>query len=657
MKELDYWLAKPDPKDVVNRLEDEDFGVRIWSSNPMCQAWMRNSAAYFSPVIEPSSWDSALIPLGAQGELVRMMVPVARQAIREIIGIITQQNMAFSALANNSKSDVVTAMRIADAYIKKLIRDEYVESKWDFCLEQMMVTGQGFMGATFETDKGYPYAVSGDGTSLVYSGDVSISTPTVWDMLYDFQIQHWEDLDWLRVRKIKNRYTLMAQFPQLKEEIANLPSTRDEQGPYRYLYRLPSEDDYVFVYELYHKETPALPNGRMLFYSTSETIYHDDINQYGCIPYETAKAEVVTGTGFGYPMFSNLLPASEMLDTIASSIATNQSAFAVQNVVVPRGSAIEVNDILGMNFIPYTPMPGVPGGGKPEALNLTSTPAEVYKFLDKLEGFVEKLSGVSGALRGDPPPGVTAGTAIATLTATAIQSINSGAKSAKDCLRKTLRHAVKAKNKFGHAPEILSMRGQGKDLMSREFTGKDLDPIDDIEFVETNPLMQTLSGRLEIANQILAQNPQNIKAYFNVLEGEPPKEMYDKELSEEDLMKRENEALTDGEEVISLSTDDHPAHIAFHAKLLNDPRIRLRSDKVQIILNHMLEHDRLAKETDPVFMAMVQTGKMPEGGLQSGVGAEPPGAPPQPPGNMPPETPGLPTAEPAQPAEDLLARG
>lgn len=662
MSDLDYWLAKPDPKDVVNRLQCEDTAsdARMWYTNPVSQTWIRNSVSYFSPVIEPTSWDSSLIPMGSQGELIRVMVPLARQYIRQIIGIVTQQNLAFSALANNSESDVVLAMKLADAWVKKLIRDQRIAGKWDFTLEQMMVMGQGFMGATFESDRGYAWNVNSDTGQLVFSGDVVVSTPTVWDMLYDFSIQDWIDLDWLRVRKIKNRYTLISQFPDLKVQIANLPSVRDEVGPYRYTYDMPSDDDYIFTYELYHKETAAIPGGRMLFYSDPNTIYHDGKNQYDGIPYESCKSEIITGTGFGFPLLSNLMPVQEMLDTGISAMSTSLAQLGVQNVAVPRGAGIDVQDILGMNFMSYTPMPGVPGGGKPEALNLMQIPGESFKLLDEYKGLLENLSMVSSALRGDPPPGVTAGTAIATLTATAIQSINSGAKSAKECLRNTIRNAVKAKAIFSEAEESIEIRGQGKDLSTKTFVGTDLAAISDIEFVETNPLMQTLSGRLEIANQILAQNPQNIKAYFNVLEGEPPKEMYDKELSEEDLMKRENEALSEGEPVIALSTDDHPAHIAFHAKLLNDPKIRVNGKRVQEILNHILEHRQLAETTDPFLMAMVQTGKMPEGGIQSNMGAPPTGAPLPPPPGSPPagegDSQGQPTALPAEPAEDLLGR-
>ncbi len=690
MKEMDYWLAKPDPKDVANKLMDEDYAAAVWSTNPVAQTWIRNSIAYFMCVLEPSSWDTSLIPMGHQGELVRVMVPMARQLIRQIIAIITRQNLSFSAIAEKSSSSVSNVMRLAEAYISQLVSEENVDEKFDHLLELMFVHGSGFMGATFETDKGYPYMADAENNQLFYSGKVAITNLTVWDMLYDFSITDWDDVQWIRARRIRNRYDLIAQFPHLKEQIASLPSIRDSVGPYRYIYRMPSEDDLVYCNELYHKKTPALTNGRMCFFSDPNTIYHDGPLLYTKLPYHRASSERIFGTGFGYPLLSNLMPVQEMLDTSVSTIATNQSAFGVQNVTVPRGANINVNEILGMNFISYTPMPGVSNSGKPEPLNLTQTPNEIFKFYEILNSLLENLSGVNAALRGTPPPQVSSGTAIATLTSTAIESINSGARSAKKCLEVTMMNAVNAFREFGSEPYVLSYAGQGNEVVNREVVGSDLDPIKNVKLNEQNPLMKTLSGRLEIANQLLAQNPQNIKAYFEVLEGEPPTEMYDKELSEEDLMKRENEELTQKGVVKALNVDDHPCHMAYHAKLLNDPKIRIESDLVESITAHILEHYQLAKDADPAFMAMVQTGKIPEGGLQSSGGAPMPNQPggpggppppmgihqPPPPGNEPPphgvppggEHPGtkpelMPPgiereeAKIAKPAKDLLNRG
>jgi hypothetical protein len=122
--------------------------------------------------------------------------------------------------------------------------------------------------------------------------------------------------------------------------------------------------------------------------------------------------------------------------------------------------------------------------------------------------------------------------------------------------------------------------------------------------------------------------------YVAILEGEPLSKLYDTELSEEDLENQENEMLSKGQAVPALATDDHPCHIRSHAGLLNDPMIRMNGEKNGIILEHIMEHYELAKNTDPILTAMVRTGKMPEGAMmQPGAG---PGGPPEGPGMAPP---------------------
>lgn len=652
---LTYWFAQERPEEVVKKFGDyEGDASTIWSTNPIVQTWVRNSIAYYSAVLEPSAWDTSLQFMGDQGELVRMIVPQTRSFIRQLVSIITKQKLAFKALVEKSGYGISQTVRLSDALTKQIIETQCVDQKFEYCVEQTLVVGAGFLGATWRTDKGRPFANRGDGT-FEYEGEIEISAPSVWDVLYDYSIPFWKDVEWVRIRKVMNRYNLMAQFPELKEAISQLPSIRDWRGPFRAAYKIANEEDYVYVYELYHKPTPALPQGRMIFYSNAKTVLFDGPNYYECLPYEIAKPEMISGTGFGYPLMSSLLPCQEMFDTLMSAVATNQSTFAVQNVTVARGAGISVQEILGMNFISYTPMPGVPNSGKPEGLNLTQTPAEVFKFLDVLKNTMQEISSINSALRGDPPPQVSSGTAIATLTSTAIESINSSAKASRFALKKTMMHAINAYQRFASLPHLVSISGKDE-VASQEFKGEDLKDIKGMDLSEINPLLQTLAGRIDIADKLLQQGMlQNSNAYFQVLEGDKPSNMFEKELSQEDLIDQENDALKEGELVKALSTDNHPQHMACHVNLLNSPKIRLESDKAKAILDHILEHYQLVKDTDPQLMALIQTGKIPEGGIQSQ--QQPPQGPPGPPQPLPNQGVENQQAGPAQPAQDLLGRG
>lgn len=661
-----YWFSDEDTKKVIQRMNPGTDNLAIWTSNQMQQVWYRNMFFYYSNIIKPESWDTSLNFGGTQGELVEMLVPQARSLTRQLISIVTKQKLAFSVLADKTTSDVIKTSRLGSALVKDIIRKQQMDVLYENMYEHSLLTGLGFLYLRWRTDKGEFYIKDLQNVSH-FKGDLEITAPSVWDVNFDSTIANPRDWYWVQVRTIHNRWDLIAQMPDLKEELMKVPSVKNQQSRLMVNYDLsPSDDDLIFVYNLYHKPTPALPEGRYIAYASEDAILYDGDNFYGCLPIEICRAEQVANTGYGYPYFSNLIPLQEMLDNTISTIATNNSTFGVQNVTTPRGSNVDVQQILGMNFIQYTPMEG--GGGKPEPLQLTQSAPEAWKFIDTLNKFMLDLSMINSALRGDPPTGVTSGAAIATLTTTALESVASSSKAARDTLRRTMLRAIDIYKRMASVPRSLDVSIVGGQSYSDSFVGQDLDGIKDIEIIELNPIMQTQNGREMIADKLMTTGLiTNVKGYFSVLEGAPPSELYENELSQEDLVKQENEALALGNErVVVINTDDHAYHIMMHSIDLNNPKTRNDPVRSERTLAHIAQHYQEALKIDPFFAAMVRTGKMPEGGPPAPMPPAPgtPGGAAEPPmgpggsGKGPQSGPGGgQPAGPADPAQDMLNRG
>jgi len=668
-----YWFSRSGDE-VAKGLQAHHGDWLRWGSNPIIQAWLRNSVAYYSTILEANDWQTSLNYAGEMGELVRMSVPQARQIIRQIITLTTKQRLSFKAIAEASGRDVMQAVKIGNALTESIVTDEDLDQKQEHAVEHACVYGTGFFKTTWRTDRGEPYAVM-ENQELLYNGDIEITTPSVYDVYYDYRLENWSDVNWAEVRTIKNRWDLIAQFPDMKEDILRIPRIGVRDRIYDTTTQAQIEqEDMIYVYEVYHKPTPAMPQGRMLFYSDEHTIYYDGPNAYECIPIVPIRPENVHMLGFGYPILSNLLPSQEMYDHSISAIATNQSAFAVQQILCPRGADVSVQDVGGLNFVFFTPQ-NTEGGGKPEPLQLTQSAPETYKFAEVLKGTMLELSNLNGAVRGQPPPGVTSGTAIATLTANSLEFLSSLSKALDLALERVMEISLRTYKNFAQTPRQITITNQNQKTYSYDFEGKDLEPIKKIRITRSNPLMSTLAGRSDVAEKLLQtgliKDPQQ---YFKIIEGAPADELYSTELSETDLMDSENEALQRGEDVLALATDDHPKHIMHHNAILNDPEMRKSSTIVQMVLEHIEEHYRLARETDPGLQAMVRTGQLPQGGLMPSPGPEMQGgAPgvagalgpspqgtPLPPGEetqLPQDIePGMATASPAQPAQDNLGR-
>lgn len=653
MSTKDYWFHKTG-EEIASQLESHHASWVQYGTNPIAQAWLRNSVAYYSTILEPNDWQSALGYKGEQGELVKMVVPKAKQLVRQMLTLATKGRIAFRCIAENQKSNVISDTRLANALSTDLVKSQELDRKRDRALEGSLINGMHFYVVTWRTDRGRPYVADeqemkdDDGEDYTqqvveYDGDIEISTKSVHEVFWDTRIEHWEDHSWVEVMTKKNRWDLVAQYPNLKDEIIALPTVRDADTGATVSGSSAENEDLIYVFEVYHKPTPALPAGRMLMYSSPKTVYYDGQNHYGFIPVVPVIPEPIQGMGFGYPKLSDFLPAQEMFDHSLSAIATNQSALAVQSVLVPRGSNVSVNQIGSMNFIQFTPQ-NAEGGGKPEPLQLTQSAPETFKFADYLDKYMLALSGLNAAAQGQPPPGMTSGTAIATMTANAIEFLSNFSKADQLALERVMYYAMCCFATFAKVERPLTVSGPNDSTTTKNFSGDDLKTIKGVTFIANNPLMNTISGRMEVAEKWIqagfAKSPQDL---VSIWEGAPLHQLYETELSENDLIQEENEMLTEGEQVHALMTDDHGAHIRKHTTLLNKQRVRQNANKAKAIMEHILEHRNLAQTQDPFLTAMVRTGKTP------------PPPPPAPPGGMPmggqPGAPAAPQGAPHPPAQ------
>jgi hypothetical protein len=642
----DYWLHGSS-KTAISHLEERRERWTSWNASPIRQTWVRNYLAYYSPAVGPTSGDTSLIFEGVQGELVRFFTPKARSLIQQQVTLITKQKLAAQCLAQTEGSDVVQDVKLGNAVLDQIIENERCNIKGRELCEGGLVCGAWFLETEWRTDKGKPYTRAENGT-IIYTGGVQITPRSVFDVYYDVNISDWDQLPEVEIRTPMVRWDLIAQHPELEQKILKLPSVTESKGPNGWFGGKGRDtDDLVYVYKCHAKPSPSLPMGRTIIYGADDCVFYDDENIYGFIPLEAFIPEKVIGVNCGYPHLTNLLAAQEMYDNSLSAIATNQAQFAVQSVAIPRGGGINVQELNGMRFVSFTPQ-NVPGGGKPEPLQLTQSSPETFKFSELLDKTMMDLAMIPGAMRGNPPPGVTSGVAIATLSANAMENINGFAMAYFACWEKTLEHAVNCYKKFAKEGQSVTLKGRNNQLVSRKFKGEELDCISGVKIQIANPLLQTIAGRLEIGEKLMGMPRELWPQYVSVLEGRPIQEIYKGELSQEDLIFSENELLSQGQAVPALASDDHGLHAKQHADMLNDPAVRMNGSAIEVILTHIEEHMKLAQTTDPYFLAMIRTGKVPEGQPQ------PPGGPAGPGG--PPPGLGLPADGQAQPADDLLQR-
>jgi hypothetical protein len=321
--------------------------------------------------------------------------------------------------------------------------------------------------------------------------------------------------------------------------------------------------------------------------------------------YRIAPSDIL-GTPFGYTPLFDLLPLQEAVNAGYTTILTNQNAFGVQNVLMPRGTDIVVNQLNGgLNVIEYTAQ-----AGKPEPLNLTNTPQEIFTFIGNVERLMETLSGVNSVSRGNPEKSLTSGNALALVQSMSIQFMNGLQQSYVMLVESVGTGLINMLKDFAATPRVAAIVGKSNRTEVKEFTGDDLSNINRVVVDMGNPLARTTAGRVEMASQLLQmQAITTPQQYLQVINTGRLDVMTEDTTSELLLIRAENEHLTEGKEVRAIATDNHAMHVKEHKVILADPSLRLDADLVARTLAHIQEHIELLKNTDPNVLMM--TGQQP----------------------------------------------
>src|SRR5690606_36166773 len=107
------------------------------------------------------------------------------------------------------------------------------------------------------------------------------------------------------------------------------------------------ETDLIPVYEFYHKRTSAMPDGRYIMFLSQDITLLDAPMPYRQLPVYPITPSKYLGTPYGYSPLFDIIGIQDAVNGAYSTILTNQSTFGTENVVIPEGSGINVEQLPG----------------------------------------------------------------------------------------------------------------------------------------------------------------------------------------------------------------------------------------------------------------------------------------------------------------------
>lgn len=590
---------------------------------------------------------------GEQGEIAHLAVNHVRNLAQHMKNMVTSNRPALQARAINTDHKSLVQARLANGLLDYYMREKRLEEYLVNAVEYALVLGSGYVKLEWNSQIGEVYEYDEENDIEIREGDVEFENLSPFDVVMDSSREDQKH-DWILCRSFKVRHDLMAKYPEYEDRIADLPSKADLQT-YHLQDNYYNETELIPVYEFYHRRSESMPEGRYLLFLDGDLVLSDSAMPYRDLPvYRIAPANIL-GSPYGYTPLFDILPIQDAINSLYSTILTNQTAFGVQNLLVPRGSDVSLSQLSGgLNVIEANTQMG-----KPEALNLTQTPKEIFEFLRILESAQETISGVSSVSRGNPEASLRSGSALALVQSMSLQFMSGLQGSYVRLVEDVGTGLINMLKDFAESPRIATISGVRNKSSVKEFTGEDLQSVNRVIVDIGNPLSKSTAGKLEIANELLQKDMlSSYEQYFQILNTGNLDVITENTQFEVDNIRDENERLADGRPVIAIGTDHHALHIKEHRAVLSDPEMRFDPDLVERTLSHIQEHLDLLRNTDPDLLAIIREQPLgPPGGTpanQPGMEGAPIEIAPEMMGQQEPGMPNVPApATPPPPFENL----
>jgi len=299
------------------------------------EAWSAYHGAYYAD----AGSGHKITFSGEQGEMANLPVNHYRNICRHILTMVTANRPAMQARATNTDYKSLVQTKLANGLLDYYMREKRLEDYLHKAIEYAIVFGSGYVKLEWNATSGEVYDYNEETDTPIYEGDIKFSNLSPFDVVFDSTKEDANDHDWVLCRSFKNRFDLAAKYPEQADDILRM-ETKDQKERYDFNGGFYDESDDIAVYEFYHKRTESMPEGRYCLFVDSDVVLMDTSMPYRDLPvYRVSPADIL-GTPYGYSDTFDVLPIQDAINSLYSAILTNQNAFAVQNIISPRGADV-----------------------------------------------------------------------------------------------------------------------------------------------------------------------------------------------------------------------------------------------------------------------------------------------------------------------------
>lgn len=623
----DKYFGSLPTEQIGNELKNRvDQFYTFMNQSGIFRRQFRSISHYFGVSPSSNAQTDMIRSGGKSGQLAMMKVNHYRNLGQHLVQLTTSQKPNPQPVATNSDAKSQQQVSLAKGILDYYNREKRIERFVRDAAQLAIVCGDAFMQTTWNGD------------------DIKIQTIAASQVIRDPNKQEYGQLDWIITRQWTDRFKVADQYTpqqtqqdgtevmisQVRQTILNQPTklsyarNRMPMMNWMFMSDMFGRSDDIAVYSFWHKRTAGLKYGRYVLFLQDGTVLWDGPLQYRQIPVRRITPGNIAGTSFGYTPMFDLLVIQEAIDALYSAVATNQMTFGVQLIMAMKGSDIDFKQLSrGLSFIEYANPEA-----KPEPLNLTHTPAQVFQFISQLQKVMQTISGVNSVVRGNPQQSLKSGSALAMVQAQAISYMSGLQQSAINLQQDVFTDIINILKEYAQDEKTISIVGKYNRSQLIGFKGQDIKSINRIVVDVAGPMQQTVPGRMQIAQDLiqagLIKKPEQYLAVIKTGNLDP---LLQGENAQLILIKSQNQAVTQGKQLVALITDDHSLHIRQHRCVLATPQARQNVELVKAMQQHIASHVQFLSDPSlqPLFAVLgyntLANAMMPQAG--QGYGQQP----------------------------------
>lgn len=527
-----YWAAEVDTEKVVaatiNRIKRYREQLKATGrADRMRRTWKAYQG--WGPRADADA--SKALAAGGSGEMVALNVNQFAAMVNQAVVLTTSNKPAVKAIPANGDFESLAQAQLAESLNDYYDRELAVSDREREGTLGMVLMSEAWEVLDWDATAGAPYMPTETGETQ-RTGDVRLYCLTPFDVAVDPDAADPESHTWFAWRRRVNRWDLAAKYPNKRTELIGArthDAVKDTDDGERFELRAKrdtsSESDCVYLWELRHLKTPALPNGRRILFvdekcALADTVGKSEAGEVQDFGYPfgeelyaySAAPERIPGTPDGHTSFFDLLSLQQGVDLAASIMMSAINAGGLQNLYVPRGANVTANKLTGaLNIIEYD------GATLPKAESNVAINPVVQAWAEMCVQWMRQRVSLNDVVMGEPSKGMPA-QAMALLRAQAVEFHSHLQAAYERMVQRTRTGILKMLKQYAKTERVALIAGKGNSWALKHFTRDDLKGVDRFVVEPVSPVLKTLAGKVSFAQPLLENGAIGLQEYFQLVE-------------------------------------------------------------------------------------------------------------------------------------------